>query len=122
MSLISVDLPEPETPVTQVSKPDRQIERDVLQIVAVRLDDAQTPLVGRRALGPDSSMLRVPDRYWPVIEVRVVLHLLRRAFGDHHAAVHARARTHVDHVVGHADHVLVVLDDDHRIADDRADA
>ncbi|MDT4830208.1 hypothetical protein FQZ97_636620 [compost metagenome] len=32
------------------------------------------------------------------------------------AAVHARARAHVDHVVGAADHVLVVLHHQHRVA------
>jgi hypothetical protein len=31
--------------------------------------------------------------------------------------VFAGARSHVDHVVGHADHVLVVLDDDYRVAE-----
>ena len=37
---------------------------------------------------------------------------------SHHApAVHARARPHVNHMVGHADHVFVVLDHQHAVAD-----
>ena len=40
-----------------------------------------------------------------------------RALGDHDAAVDAGAGAHVDHVVGLADRVLVVLDHDHRVAE-----
>ena len=32
--MISVDLPEPETPVTHVSKSQRNFRRDVVQVVA----------------------------------------------------------------------------------------
>ena len=42
---------------------------------------------------------------------------LRRALGHDFAAMHAGAGPHVDHVVGGADRVLVVLDHQHRIAD-----
>jgi hypothetical protein len=44
-------------------------------------------------------------------------HLGIRALRHHAAAVHARAGAHVDHVVGGVDHVLVVLDHDHAVAD-----
>ena len=43
--------------------------------------------------------------------------LLRRALGDHAAAVLAGARPHVDDVVGGAHRLLVVLDDDHGVAE-----
>ena len=43
--------------------------------------------------------------------------LVDRAVGDHFAAVFARARTEVDHVVGGAHRLFVVLDDDHRVAE-----
>ena len=43
--------------------------------------------------------------------------LRRRAFGHDLAAVHAGARPHVDEPVGAAHHLLVVLDDDDRVAD-----
>ena len=45
------------------------------------------------------------------------LHLRRRALGDDVAAVLARARAHVDEPVGAAHHLLVVLDDDHGVAE-----
>jgi len=43
--------------------------------------------------------------------------LFQRAFGDDLAAVHARARTHVNDVVGGADRVFVVLDHQYAVAD-----
>ena len=39
------------------------------------------------------------------------------ALGDHVAAVLARARAHVDEIVGRAHHLLVVLDDEHGVAE-----
>ena len=44
-------------------------------------------------------------------------HLLRRALGDDVPAVLAGARPHVDDPVGDAHHLLVVLDDEHRVAE-----
>ena len=41
----------------------------------------------------------------------------RRALGDHSPAMHPRAGADVDDMVGQFDGVLVVLDDDHRIAE-----
>ena len=43
--------------------------------------------------------------------------VLGRALGDDAAAVDARARAHVDEPVGRAHRLLVVLDDDHGVAD-----
>src|SRR3546814_3891508 len=43
-------------------------------------------------------------------------YLFERALGDDLAAVKARAGTHVDDIVGVADRILVMLDDDHRVA------
>ena len=40
-----------------------------------------------------------------------------RALRDDRAAVHSRARSQVDDVIGLADRILVVLDHDHRIAE-----
>ena len=40
----------------------------------------------------------------------------RRSLGDDLAPVHAGARADIDDVIGGPDRVLVVLDDDHRIA------
>ena len=46
----------------------------------------------------------------------MVHHLVRGTFGDHAAAVHAGAGADVDHVIGQADGVFVMLDHDHRVA------
>ena len=59
----------------------------------------------------------MPDRYCPVERVRVGLDLLRRSLGDDLAAVLAGARPEVDDVVRGADRALVVLDDDHGVAE-----
>ena len=48
---------------------------------------------------------------------RVPLDLRRGAFGDDVAAVLARARPHVDELVGRAHHLLVVLDHEHGVAE-----
>ena len=47
----------------------------------------------------------------------VLLDLLRVAFRNHVAAVHPGARAHVDHMLRGPDHVLVVLDHEHRVAE-----
>ena len=96
---------------------DRQIERHLLQVVAAGVRHHQLPFrVGRAALFGDGDraasgqvlagerVFRQPDFF-------------RRAFGDDFAAVHARAGAHVDHVVGGADRVFVVLDHQHGVAD-----
>ena len=43
-------------------------------------------------------------------------HILHRPFGHEPSAARARSRTDVDHVVGAADRLLVVLDDEERVA------
>ena len=72
-------------------------------------------LAWRRTSG--SGIWRRPTRYWPVRLSGAARISGRRAFGHHQAAVDAGARAHVDHVVGLADRVLVVLDHDHRVAE-----
>ena len=64
-----------------------------------------------------TAISRSPARYWPVSEAPLRLDLARRALRDDLAAVLARAGPHVDDVVGGADRLLVVLDDDHRVAE-----
>jgi hypothetical protein len=46
VSLTSVDLPEPETPVTQVKRPTGSATVDVLQVVAARALDPEPRLGG----------------------------------------------------------------------------
>ena len=62
-------------------------------------------------------MRRLPERYWPVSERFDFENVLERALRDDFAAVHAGAGPDVDDVVGRADRVLVVLDDDDRVAE-----
>jgi hypothetical protein len=53
-------------------------------------------------------MRRAPDRYWPVSDW---------GFLTISAGVPARAGAEIEHVVGGADRVLVVLDDQHGVAE-----
>ena len=48
--------------------------------------------------------------------VGICHHLVRRAFRHHLAAMHAGARAHVHHMVGGQDRLLVMLDDEYRVA------
>ena len=52
----------------------------------------------------------------PGDRARIADQVLHRAGADHLAAAHARAGTQVEHVIGAADGVLVVLDHDQRVA------
>ena len=52
-----------------------------------------------------------------MIEFLLLEDVLGRAFGDDMAAMDAGAGADIDHVVGGQDGVLVVLDDDHGVAD-----
>ena len=96
---------------------ERNRGRDVLQIVAGRAGDGE--LAG---LGDLAAMLRHLDlkRAGQVLsgERGGVRHdVPRRAFGDDVAAVDAGGRADVDHMVGRKDRLLVVLDDDHGVAE-----
>ena len=67
---------------------------------------------------PASAIDRSPRRYAPVSEpLPFGQQLRRRALEDHVPAVLAGARAEVDHVVGGADRLLVVLDDDDGVAE-----
>ena len=115
--MTSVDLPEPLTPVTVIRTPSgistsmslRLFSRAPLMTIAPRV-------VGRRCFGVsiDSS----PRRYAPVSEpLPSSSSVGRRALEDQLAAVLAGAGTEVDHVVGGADRLFVVLDDDDGVAE-----
>ncbi len=76
--------------------------------------DGDEPGATRR----DGVAMRIlPDMYWPVSERGFASMSLSVPCRDDVAAVHAGAGSHVDDVVGRADHVLVVLDDEHRVAE-----
>ncbi len=96
---------------------ERQFDGDVLQIVGPSVDDADLlPLVAGAALGwdgnlPDAGEVLAGDA------LGIGHHRLGLALGDDMAAMDAGRRPHVDEVVGAADGVLVMLDDDDRVAE-----
>ena len=114
VSLTSVLFPEPDTPVTQVRAPTGKPTSMPRRLFCARaLHGEPSP---RRA--PDGRDLHAaPARQErPGHRRRLGLDVGDRPLGHHPAAVLARARAHVDDVVGAADHLLVVLDHQHRVA------
>ena len=113
----SVDLPPPETPVTHGEEAERDLGGDVLEIVAGGADDAQRLALLRRPAEGGMSMARVPERYCPVSELGFAMISSGVPSAIDLAAMDAGAGTDVDDMVGQADRVLVMLDDDHRVAE-----
>ena len=118
MSSTSVLLPEPLTPVTQVNVPSGIRDIDVLQIVFARADTSSQPRSGDGLIrfcgtGMDSS----PVRYWPVRERG-----LASTSSSVPAATTSPPRTpapgpEIEDVIGAANGVFVVLDDEHGVAE-----
>ena len=97
---------------------ERNVGVDVLQVVAARADDLQLlPGMAGAAVSPAPGCCRRPVRYCAGDAVGIGMHHSRRAGGDHVAAMDAGARPHIDQIVGGADRILVMLDDDHRVAE-----
>ena len=114
---MSVDLPEPETPVTHTNTPTGSLRVTLRRLlprapVIVSIRDWVDAMPPRR------------DRYLPMAgeilprqRMGGDADLLRRSLRDDLAAVLAGARTHVDDVIGGVDRIEVVLDDDHAVAE-----
>ena len=117
MSRTSVDLPEPDTPVTVMKQPERELDVDVLQVVLAGAPDDEPLLARRPALRRARGCCRLPDRYCPVIDSFVFRMPLHRAGVDDRAAVLAGAGPDVDDPVGLPDGLLVVLDHEHGVAE-----
>ena len=114
-SCTSVDLPDPLTPVTQVSAFSGIATSTFFRLCSVAPSNAQ-PLAGAAPPhGRQRDRQLVPQvlrRQRP----RIVHQLGQRA-GEHDAAaLLARAEPEVDEVVGDRDHVGIVLDDEHGVA------
>src|SRR5919198_843678 len=108
MSLTSVDLPDPLTPVTAVRTPSGILTSMFLRLFSRAPRILRSPFIdGRRAFGV--------VRGFTVARTAPAQQFLRRALEDHMAAEVAGARTEIDHVVGDADRLLVVFDDDHGV-------
>ena len=107
-------MPEPETPVTATNLPTGNSTS-----MPFRLCWRAPTTRNCRALG---APLRDRDLALAGEELardrrRVLLDLRAGALGDDVPAVLARARPHVDEPVGAAHHLLVVLDDEHGVAE-----
>ena len=116
VSLISVDLPEPDTPGDAGEQAERDVDGDVLRL----LPRASTILSMRcGSLARVAPALRsVRPRQVPAGQrARDSLDIRGRPLGDDPPAMDAGARAEVDDVVGAADRVLVVLDDDDGVAE-----
>ena len=102
--------------MTQVSVPERDRGVDALEVVLAGAadDELAAPLA---PLAPAPGSPASPTGSWPVSDRRVADHLCRGARRDDPAAVLAGAGPEVDQVVGGAHRPLVVLDDDHRVAE-----
>ena len=71
MSLTSVDLPEPETPVTATRQPSGNDTSMSLRLCSRAPRTVTTsPVPGRRRAG--TGMERLPERYWPVMDALLV--------------------------------------------------
>ena len=117
-SRASVDLPEPDTPVTTTSRPSGMRTSTFFRLCSStpssfsdRVRAARRP--ARRGCAGCCSGSR---RKRPVTDRGLRDQLVDRACADDLAAAHAGAGAEVDHVVGAADGVLVVLDDHQRVA------
>jgi hypothetical protein len=95
--------------------PDGELDVDVLQVVHPRPADCEGTDVLFAPLGDRD--LALPGEELAGDRRRVALDGLRGALGDDVSAVLARARAHVDQVVGRAHHLLVVLDDEDGVAE-----
>ena len=109
-------LPLPLTPVTATRQPSGKLDVDVLEVVLARAAHGDPVLAG---LAPHLGDRDAPlaGEVLPGDRVLLLEQVLQRARDDDLAAVLAGARTDVDDVVGDADRLLVVLDDDHRVAE-----
>src|SRR4029079_1238364 len=89
---------------------------DILQVVAGRRDDAKDPIRIRLAALLGNLDAAFAGKILPGQRTLRRENVLVAALRDDFAAMHAGAGTDVDDVIGHADRILVVLDDDDRIA------
>ena len=95
--------------------PDRELDVDVLQVVLARADHAEgAPVVLAARRHRDAALAR---EELPRDGAAVADHVTRRPLGDDLSPVLARPRPHVDEPVGRPHHLLVVLDDEHGVAE-----
>jgi hypothetical protein len=92
----------------------RNLDVDVLEVVLRRAEHAQA-LIGRTPARGRYRNRELVAEIFRGERARLLEELLERAREDHAPALLAGAEPHVDHGVGDADHVLVVLDYQHGV-------
>ena len=105
-----------ETPVMQVKVPSGIAAVTLLQVVGGGAVDGELLAAALAALGRERDLAAAGE----IIGGEAVLageQLVERALRDDLAAVDAGAGAHVDDIVGGADRVLVMLDDEHGVAE-----
>ena len=117
MSLTSVDLPEPETPVTATKSPSGNETSTSRRLCSVRPEDRELAARGARAAHRRHRDLATAREVLAGHGVGVGVEVGDRAAVDDLAAVLAGAGPDVDDPVGDLDGVLVVLDDDQGVAE-----
>ena len=117
MSISSVDLPPPETPVTQVNSPSGISAVTFFRLLPRALTTVSVRRVFGRRGAPGSAIAAHAGEILAGERVRRRHDVVGRALRDDVAAVDAGAGADVDHMVGGADRVLVVLDHDHGVAE-----
>ena len=104
--------------MTATNSAERNVDREVPQVVRAGADDRAAGALGRR-LAPSAGHRhpQLAAEIPPGERLGMPQDVLDGAFGDHFAAEAPRARAEVDDVVGRRDRLGVVLDDDHRVAE-----
>ena len=96
---------------------ERDLDVEVLEVVLPRAADDELVAVRPGGARAGTSICASPRRYFAVSELGKVLICSSVPSATICAAVHAGARAEVDDVVGGLDRLLVVLDDDDRVAE-----
>ena len=96
---------------------ERDLGGDALQIVAARVEDAKDLAGMADTADRRHRDLALAGQILAGDAVRVGHDRVGRALGDDMPAMDAGARPHIDDPIGGADRLLVVLDDDDRVAE-----
>src|SRR5207302_1796290 len=96
---------------------ERNVDVETPEIVLPRPFDAQHATLVARAARAWHRYRLVPGEIAPGERARHADNLRHRPLGDHVPTVFARARTEIDDVVGRANGLLVVLDNDDGISE-----
>ena len=100
----------------QTSLPSGMLDRQVLEVVGPRFDDGQTLAVTCAPLRRNGNLLSAGE-VLPGERLCAGEDGLERAFGDDAAPEFARARAQIDDPIRLADGLVVVLHDQHRVAE-----